>query len=237
MTKDVAHWTKAAADWIRWVRHPDHDAFWAYRSAFEAFVGSGTGRVVEIGAGEGRVSRCLGGLGYQVTCVEPVPEMLAAAGGAKSGVAYVEAPGHKVPLPDAEFDAAFLYNMLMDVEDLSGTLSEAVRLLKPRGTLVIGIVHPFADLHFALRATGEWGGHGSYFETRDFDAPIEDASGLSMHFRGCSRPLSAYLNALTAAGARVVHVEEPRPDPGHPWSAGTRWDTLPLFLWIKAEAP
>jgi SAM-dependent methyltransferase len=233
---DVLHWTSAAADWIKWVQRPDHDAFWAYRSAFEAFVGKGEGKGLEVGAGEGRISRCLGGLGYRMTLCEPVPELLAAAKAEVSGEAYANAPGHDLPFDDETFELCVLYNVLMDVEDLAGTLAEATRVLRSGGTLIVGIVHPFADLLLALRRTGEWDGYGSYFDSREFDAPTSDPSGLTMHFRGWSYPLDTYQNAMIASGVTITRVQEPRPDPDHPWCQGknTRWLGLPLFLWIRS---
>ena len=232
---DVLHWTGAAADWIKWARHPDHDAFWAYRSAFEAFVGQGQGKGLEVGAGEGRISRCLGNLGYRMTLCEPVPALLAAAKAEQSGEAYINAPGHNLPLGDDAFDLCVLYMVLMDVDDVTGTLAESIRVLKPGGSLVIGIVHPFADIFLALRRTGDLEGHDSYFDRRVFDEPIADPAGITMHFRGWSQSVAAYLNAIVDSGAAIKQVHEPRPDPDHPWSQGkgARWLKLPLFLWIK----
>ncbi|MBO6900092.1 MAG: hypothetical protein JJ864_01995 [Rhizobiaceae bacterium] len=57
---DQRHWSRFAREWIDWARSPDHDAFWAYRSAFAEFVGAGSGELLDIGCGEGRVARTLG---------------------------------------------------------------------------------------------------------------------------------------------------------------------------------
>lgn len=234
--KDVLHWTGAAADWIKWVRRPDHDAFWAYRSAFEAFVGQGNGKGLEVGAGEGRIARCLVALGYRMTLCEPVTELLAAAKAENSGEAYAKAFGHALPFDNDAFELCVLYNMLMDVDDMTGTLAEATRVLRPGGTLITGIVHPFADLLLAFRQTGGWDGHGAYFDSREFDEPTVDPTGLTMHFRGWSRPLDTYLNAIIESGMTIAEIEEPQPHPDHPWSKGpgARWLHLPLFIWIKS---
>jgi ubiquinone/menaquinone biosynthesis C-methylase UbiE len=40
---------------------------------------------------------------------------------------------------------AVAYNVLMDVEDVPAALKEIRRVLRPSGTLIISIVHPFAD--------------------------------------------------------------------------------------------
>ena len=234
MGKDVTHWTSVARQWIDWASTPDHDAFWAYRKPFEAFVGPGAGSGLEIGCGEGRVSRVLGALGYEMTVCDPVPAMIEAARNAQSATTYLIGPGHAVP-SDARFDLVVLYNVLMDVDDLDGTLTEAMRLLAPQGRLIIGVVHPLADLFMALRQAEAWDGLGSYFETRYFEDIPVDRSGLSMHFRGWARPLSTYTDAISQAGADILRLSEPEPDPDHPWSADSRWSRLPLFLWIEAR--
>jgi hypothetical protein len=64
---DQEHWSRHTADWIAWARTPGHDAFWAYRTSFSAFVGNGWGEAIDIGCGEGRVSRLLKECGYRVT--------------------------------------------------------------------------------------------------------------------------------------------------------------------------
>ena len=142
---DVTHWTAHAQEWIDWVRAPDHDAFWAYKAEFERFVGSGTCQALEIGSGEGRISRCLSGLGYDMTTVEPVQALLEAAKTAQSASAYVQASATDIPLPSHRFDLVVLYNVLMDVDDLGGAITEARRLMSHRGRMVIGLVHPLAD--------------------------------------------------------------------------------------------
>ena len=55
--QDAQHWNNIAAEWIAWARAPNHDAFWAYRDAFRAFVGPGATRTLDVGCGEGRVAR------------------------------------------------------------------------------------------------------------------------------------------------------------------------------------
>lgn len=233
MTRDVDHWTGQAMQWTTWARTSAHDAFWPYRSRFEVFVGPGAGPALEIGAGEGRICRVLGDLGYHVTAVEPVAALLEAAKDHDSAAHYVQATAAQIPLPGAAYPLVVLYNVLMDVDDLDAALAEAMRCLAPGGRLIVGIVHPVADLIKTVMDTGDWEGEGSYFEPRHFDHPVTDAEGLRMHFVGWQRPMSAYTDALLRAGARLQRLEEPQPDPAHPW-ANARWRKLPLFLWIEA---
>ncbi|MEL6521701.1 MAG: class I SAM-dependent methyltransferase [Pseudomonadota bacterium] len=231
MTDDVTHWASVAKDWIGWAQAPDHDSFWAYRAAFQNFIGSGSGQALEIGCGEGRVARALGALGYEMTVAEPAPALLQAAQEAGSAETYLAASATNLPVDDGSFDLVVFYNVLMDVDDLPAAMTEATRVLRPGGRLMFGIVHPMADHHF-LRGQGQ--DPGDYFATHLMENHVE-TRGVPMHFRGWRRPLSAYFEALRQSGLLVSDVAEPQPDPDHPFTkAATRWQGLPLFFWVMA---
>jgi SAM-dependent methyltransferase len=235
---DRAHWTRVAAEWTAWARAPGHDAFWSYREGFRAFVGRETGDVLEVGCGEGRIARELTALGHRVTATDPVPAMVEAAAGARSAAAYAVAGADRLPFGDGGFDRVVAYNVLMDVEDVPAAVAEMARVLRrPRGELVVSLVHPFAD-----RGRFEGDGPeapfvltGSYFGRQRFETTFA-RDGLRMRFAGWSQPLEAYVDALARAGLAITALREPEPDdprgltgPMRPW---TRW---PLFLWLKAR--
>jgi len=112
-------------------------------------------------------------------------------------------------------------------------LKEIRRVLRPTGTLVISIVHPFSD-------RGRFAGsepdspfvlHNSYFGRKRFEE-LEEPNGLQMHFAGWSRPLENYMAALERA---VTALREPIPDDSEAWTHMERWSRIPLFLWLKAR--
>ena len=236
-TPDRVHWSRAAHDWIEWARRPGHDAFWFYRSGLAALIGPGRGEALDVGCGEGRVARLLRELGYRVTAVDAVREMLAAARGAGSADAYAVAAAAALPFPDASFDLIVAYNVLMDLDDLAGALAEARRVIRADGRLVISIVHPLQDRGafqspgpdavFAL--TADW------FATTRFES--RDArDGLAMDFAGWSRPLEAYVGALRGAGFALTDLREPPPDPGPLPGHLERARRVPMFQWLVADA-
>jgi 2-polyprenyl-3-methyl-5-hydroxy-6-metoxy-1,4-benzoquinol methylase len=139
--KDFEHWCRFAREWIAWARTPNHDAFWAYRDSFVAFLGRGEGEALEVGCGEGRVSRELKGCGYRVTAVDAVRELADAAAQADSAHEYAVASATALPFGTGSFDLVVAYNMLMDVEDLPGSVKEMRRVLRPDGQLLLSIVH------------------------------------------------------------------------------------------------
>lgn len=227
---DVSNWTDVAEDWIAWVRTEGHDAFWAYQQAFEQFVGQGTEAGLEIGAGEGRICRVLQGLGYSMTALEPVAAFLDAARTENSAGTYIQASATDLPLPDESFGLVVLYNVLMDVDDLDASVKAAVRVLTLEGRMIVGIVHPIFDIYMASRSDEAL---PPYFDTHALDAQVE-ANGLQMRFRGWTRPLSAYVNALADAGLFIARIEEPRPDPDHPATKRlAERNSVPAFLWLE----
>jgi SAM-dependent methyltransferase len=212
---DYEHWSRVSSKWIEWARAPNHDAFWAYREALLAFVGRGEGEALDVGCGEGRVSRELKACGYRVTASDPVRELVNAAREAQSADDYAIASGTDLPFEDARFDLVMAYNVLMDVEDVSATLKEIRRVLRPAGMLVISIVHPFSDRgRFAGTETNApFVLEGTYFGRQRFEG-VEERDGLRMHFAGWSQPLEAYVTALEGAGLAITSLREPIPQAG-----------------------
>jgi SAM-dependent methyltransferase len=236
MNLDHEHWSRIAAEWVAWARTPNHDAFWAYRASLSAFIGRGEGEALDVGCGEGRVSCVLKDCGYRVMATDPVEALISAAEQAGSAHDYKVAAAANLPFADNSFDLVIAYNVLMDIEDVSVAVKEIARVLRPSGTLVMSIVHPFAD-------RGRFAGpepdapfvvHNSYFGRERFEG-VEERNGLQMHFAGWSQPLENYMAALEGAGLAVSALREPIPDASEAWAHMERWSRIPLFLWLKAR--
>jgi SAM-dependent methyltransferase len=239
MTKtspDREHWARVARDWTAWARQPGHDAFWAYRDALVGYIGRGSGEALDLGCGEGRVSRELTALGYRVTAADTVAELVEIAAEADSAQDYAVADAGALPFEDGRFDLVVAYNMLMDVEDVPGALREVRRVLRPSGTVLVSLVHPFRD-------RGRFAGpepeppivfESSYYGRERFEGS-EERDGLRMDFAGWSQPLEAYAAALEAAGLAITSIREPQPDRSEGNALLQQWMRLPLFLWLKAR--
>lgn len=93
-----------------------------------------TGRGLEIGAGTGRFAIPLGiSLG-----VEPSEEMARIA--RQKGLEVIKGVGESLPFPDDTFDFVLMVTVLCFFDDVEAAISEAHRVIKPGGNLIIGFL-------------------------------------------------------------------------------------------------
>ncbi len=102
------------------------------------------GRILEIGCGPGSFAENL--VGRELTCLDPIPAMLEVAKPrvnkkrlerGDSKVNFVEATAESLPFEDSTFDAICSLFSFRDWYDKPKGLTEALRVLKPGGKIVI----------------------------------------------------------------------------------------------------
>jgi SAM-dependent methyltransferase len=145
---NVAAWTESNADFTdadaerAWA---PQELTWGVFGVRDADIGSPLGDVsgldvVELGCGTAYVSAQLARLGARPVGVDPTPAQLATARRMqeRTGISFplVEAPGERVPLPDASFDLAVSEFGASLWADPTRWIPEAARLLRPGGRLV-----------------------------------------------------------------------------------------------------
>ncbi len=145
---NVAEWTESNAQFTdqqaetAWL---PQDLTWGVFEVREDSIGSPLGDVsgldvVELGCGTAYFSAQLAHRGARPVGVDPTPAQLATARRMmeKTGVSFplVEAPGERVPLPDASFDLAVSEFGASLWADPQMWVPEAARLLRPGGRLV-----------------------------------------------------------------------------------------------------
>ena len=114
-------------------------------------MGEVTGkRILDLGCGEGGYARELTRRGAQVTAVDCSEKAVAharrLAAEEKFAITHLVRNSNDLfGLPDASFDVVLCSMMLMDCEDLEGTLREAARVLRPEGRLFASVLHPCFD--------------------------------------------------------------------------------------------
>ncbi len=127
-----------APEYDRWF---DENARW-YQSEVDAvrkFIpASGIG--IEVGVGTGRFAiPC----GIQIG-IDPSESMARIAKG--RAVAVCQAVGEWLPFRESQFDFALLVTVICFVDDVRRLLSEACRVLKPGGRVIIGFIDRNSDL-------------------------------------------------------------------------------------------
>jgi 2-polyprenyl-6-hydroxyphenyl methylase/3-demethylubiquinone-9 3-methyltransferase len=102
---------------------------------------------------------CGGGLlaphvhGYRHVGVDLSAPSLALA--AQHGIEPVQADAASLPFPDASFDVVVAGEVLEHVDDLEGTVAEALRVLRPGGTFVCDTIAPTRFARLSLVTIAE----------------------------------------------------------------------------------
>ena len=227
-------WDAEAENWVQFARSPGHDAYWYYRDSFFDEIVPPAGAVtLEVGSGEGRVTRDLVLRGHRVIAIDGSQTLLRHTIGLDPIRRYALADAIDLPIRTGSVDLAVAYNSLMDFDDVSNAVAEVARVLTADGAFCICITHPMPD-------SGGFAGDGvdarftlrdQYFATQPFNETVV-RDGITMNFRGWTRPLEAYSSALFAAGFVVDALREPRPITHEGRYA--RWHRYPMFLHVRA---
>ena len=145
---NIAEWTANNAKYTdpyaerAWA---EREIAWGIFQVRDADIGPPLGDVsgldiVELGCGTAYFSAQLAMHGARPVGVDPTPAQLATARRmqAQTGIVFplIEAPGERVPLPDASFDLAFSEYGASLWADPDLWIPEAARLLRPSGRLV-----------------------------------------------------------------------------------------------------
>jgi len=121
------------SDYEQWFE----DNKWVYLSEMEAIrkLLPERGIGLEIGVGSGRFAEPLG---IRIG-VEPSRNMARIA--RRRGIEIVEGVAENLPFEDSSFDHALMVTTICFVDDIDQAFSEAFRVLKPRGSLIVGFVN------------------------------------------------------------------------------------------------
>ncbi|MFA6295725.1 MAG: methyltransferase domain-containing protein [Candidatus Paceibacterota bacterium] len=177
--------------------------------------------IIDIACGQGYFSHAFAENGAKVIGCDISKELIEIA--KKNSIKgkeieYFVSSSDNLPFMNGEsrkVDFAVLILSLQNIENLSGTLSECARILKPDGRLVIVLNHP--AFRIPKNSSWEWNEQKQY---RRIDAYMSDqqfkidmtpgeADPANKKFTvSFHRPLQTYFKALIKSGLSVVRLEE-----------------------------
>jgi SAM-dependent methyltransferase len=177
--------------------------------------------VLDVGCGPGTIDSFLLGSFRRLVCVDPSPDMLAAAQDRLPGADFRQlVEGQPLPFDDGEFHVVFFSCVLhhVPVPDWSRFLAECSRVVKPGG-LVICIEHnPWNPLTRRIVAQCPFDEGVTLLSAPDVKRGLE-AAGLAVEesfyhvfFPGrldFLRPFEAYLRACPLGGQHTVVARKP----------------------------
>ena len=136
--------------------------------------------------------------------------------------------------------AVVFYLSLIDIPDFRTAITEAARVLRPGGQLLVANLHA----HVTARPR-DWAGEGSHWVTKDGERAYLALDDMMAERAITSawgdirienpRPLSAYMGAFLGAGLRLTAFEDPPftgPE-GHTKDSFTRVPWAFFMAWQK----
>jgi ubiquinone/menaquinone biosynthesis C-methylase UbiE len=112
----------------------------AIREAILSATQSLRPRILDLGAGSGRIGRAFVQAGDDYTGADLSFGMLRSFAGYTPSPRLTQADGARLPFPDATFDAVLLIQVLSGASGWRPLLADAIRVLRPTGTLIVGRV-------------------------------------------------------------------------------------------------
>lgn len=172
--------------------------------------------VLDVACGQGLASRTLAQAGARsVTGVDATPEMIEAGRRHEAtmplGIVYLVEDAQTLrSLPNEAFDIVTCQLGLMDIPDLTATLTAVHRVLRPGGSFVFVLGHPCFLAPNAQTVTAANGLPGrvvtEYLNERFWRSHNPQGVRRAGNHH---RTLATYLNTLTACGLTLELVEEP----------------------------
>ncbi|MHA2290446.1 MAG: class I SAM-dependent methyltransferase [Promethearchaeota archaeon] len=212
---------------------------------------------LDIGCGEGYNTRIAARKGAIINAIDISEVFIASAQESEIqeplGIKYQVASAIDLPFSDEFFDFAMATMSLMDISDTEKAISEAFRVIKPKGFFQFSITHPcfmISNLGWVKDKDGKRIGLvvSDYFKRSDgeieewiFGAAPKDMTDKMRKFKipRFDRILSDWLNLLIRIGFVLEEFCEPYPDDDvlskHPEESDST--IIPYFLIIRCRKP
>jgi len=212
---------------------------------------------LDIGCGEGYNTRIAAKKGAKLIAIDISEVFISSAEENERqeplGIKYQVASAINLPFPDETFDFAIATMSLMDISNTEKALSEAFRVLEPKGFFQFSITHPcfmISDLGWVRNDEGKRTGFivSNYFKKLEgeieewiFGAAPKDMTNKMRKFKipRFTRILSEWLNLLIKVGFVLEEFCEPYPEEEvlkkYPEEYASK--IIPYFLIIRCRKP
>ncbi|MCX7543815.1 ArsR/SmtB family transcription factor [Marinicella gelatinilytica] len=150
--------------------------------------------VLDIGSGDGVLAELMAPQSKQYTCVDNNHKAMVAAKKRLhhlDNVQFAEADMHQLPFQDNAFDCVLLLQVLTYAENPKKTISEAVRVTKPKGRIMLATLNKHAHQHVQK----EYGHIHMGFKTETIESYFKQQNCQSVHAR------------ITSQEQRLPHFE------------------------------
>lgn len=214
------------------IDHKPHNAYYDRPNTL-ALLGKVKGmHILDAACGPGKYAEELFAKGAEITGFDISPKMIAHAKARNPGAGYFFVHDFSEPLnmlEDGSFDAVVCGLALHYAEDWNAIMGEFYRLLKPMGTLVISVEHPFFEYTYFNSK--------KYFEVEAVSAEWR-GFGVPVTVPSYRRSLQQCIDPLVKNGFYIDALVEPKPlpqfeqiDPKH----FKELNEFPAFMCIRAQ--
>jgi SAM-dependent methyltransferase len=201
---------------------------------------AGSRRVLDVGCGEGQVSRLAVRLpGVELVAgVDPTWPQITEARSRGGGALFARAEAAALPFAPESFDAVVACLVFEHIDSLDEAISEVSRVLQPGGRFLFLLNHPLLQtpgsgwIDDTILEEQYWRIGPYLIEDHTLEEVDKDVWIPFIH-----RPLSRYVNALSASGMLITRMVEPAPPPGFLARAEEYMHatTIPRLLALRAE--
>ncbi len=229
--KIIAAYEDLADSYNALIDHKPHNAYYDRPNTLKLIPEVNGKHILDAACGPGKYAEILLSQGAKITGFDLSPKMVAHAKNRNKGLGDFFVHDMSNPLnmiENATFDTVVCALAMHYLEDWNKAMQEFHRVLKPNGTLVISIEHPFFEyLYFKSDA---------YFEIEPVNATWS-GFGKPVKVHSFRRSLHECIQPITNNGFLIDQLIEPKPvaefeklDPRH----FKELNEFPSFMHIRA---
>ena len=236
-------WGKVGSEWIQKAQTNDFRMYYIMPWTLELLGDVNGLNVLDLGCGEGGYAREMASQGADVTaidCSEMAIEyaILAAEEKQLEISHFVRNSNDLHGIENESFDVVLCAMMMMDVEDLNGTLKEIRRVLKKQGKVFVSILHPCfkppIEQHWVKENDEVQVVVKNYFNPTAWQGNI---AGITQPVIYRHKTLSEYVKIFMENGFYISDMNEPIPTTEQTAkSPRIEWlNRIPMYLFMELK--